>query len=181
MRRALMGLMAAGVLAVFIAASAAGGRRSGGGQAALSDAEKAGLLDLREEEKLARDVYLTLGEVWDLPVFDNIAVSEQRHMDAVKTLLDKYGLADPAAGKGVGEFTEDSGFADVYLALVVKGSESVADALEVGVMIEVMDIEDITEMLQDVKHTDIAKVYKNLLAGSENHLAAFTKLLDALE
>lgn len=52
-------------------------------------------MQMREEEKLARDVYLELYETWDLPVFYNIAQSEQTHMGAVKTLIEKYNLKDP--------------------------------------------------------------------------------------
>ncbi len=71
----------------------------------LSLNEAEGLSFMREEEKLARDVYLTLYDLWGLPLFQNIADSEQAHMDAVKSLLDFYGLDDPAAGQGVGIFT----------------------------------------------------------------------------
>lgn len=49
---------------------------------------------MREEEKLARDVYLTFGEKWGLTLFTNIAKSEQTHTDAVKTLLDRYEIKD---------------------------------------------------------------------------------------
>ena len=43
---------------------------------------------MREEEKLARDVYLTLYDIWGTPAFNNIASSEQTHMDAVLMLID---------------------------------------------------------------------------------------------
>ena len=65
------------------------------GQAALdplSDAEAATLTFMREEEKLARDVYLALYDLWSNPVFSMIASSEQKHMDAIKRQLDAYGL-----------------------------------------------------------------------------------------
>lgn len=39
----------------------------------LTDAETDGILFMREEEKLARDVYLGLADPWDLRVFENIA------------------------------------------------------------------------------------------------------------
>ena len=54
----------------------------------ISDEEATGLIFMREEEKLARDVYLTLYDVWETAVFDNIASSEQTHMDAVLMLID---------------------------------------------------------------------------------------------
>ncbi|NOR83897.1 MAG: DUF2202 domain-containing protein, partial [Ardenticatenales bacterium] len=71
----------------------------------LTDAEASGLLYMREEEKLARDVYLTLFELWDFQSFANIARSEQTHTDAVQRLLERYDLPDPAGGQSVGEFT----------------------------------------------------------------------------
>ena len=71
----------------------------------LTAQEVDGLAFMREEEKLARDVYLTLYDQWNMPVFQNIAGSESTHMDAVLTILDRYGLEDPSAEKAVGEFT----------------------------------------------------------------------------
>ncbi len=61
----------------------------------LTEAEVEGLLYMREEEKLAHDVYVTLYGIWGTPVFQNIANSEQTHTEAVKNLLDIYGLEDP--------------------------------------------------------------------------------------
>lgn len=70
--------------------------------APLTAAQEAGLLRLREEEKLARDVYRTLGAQWELPIFVHIERSEQRHMDRVGDLLWTYGLEDPVPGNGTG-------------------------------------------------------------------------------
>ena len=74
----------------------AGNTNKKGDVEALNAEEEAGLLFMREEEKLARDVYLELFDEWGLRVFENIAESEQKHMDAVLYLLGKYGLEDPA-------------------------------------------------------------------------------------
>ena len=143
----------------------------------LSQDEIAGLTFMREEEKLARDVYLTLYEMWGSQVFSNIARSEQSHMDAVKTLLDRYGIADPAAGKDVGEFT-DQGLQALYDDLAAQGQESLAEALKVGALIEEVDIADLIEELAAVEHSDIQRVYGQLLQGSENHLRAFVSNLE---
>lgn len=72
----------------------------------LSADEEAGLLYMREEEKLARDVYLTTYNLWRLQIFDNIAASEETHTEAVKLLLDRYNLADPVGSNGIGVFTD---------------------------------------------------------------------------
>ncbi len=138
----------------------------------LSQDEIEGLTYMREEEKLARDVYLALYEKWDLRIFKNIAVSEQKHMDAVKTLLDRYDLMDPAEGKGQGVFDNEQ-LQDLYNYLMTQGSISVIEALNVGVTIEQTDIDDLEQEIDNATHNDIVRVYGNLLKGSQNHLAAF--------
>jgi hypothetical protein len=70
----------------------------------LDGAEIDALLLFREEEKLARDLYVNLFEKWDVQSFLNISKSEQNHMDAVLTLLNKYHIEDPAATTIAGEF-----------------------------------------------------------------------------
>ena len=142
----------------------------------LTAAEQAGLLYMREEEKLAHDVYVTLGEKWNLPVFQNIPQSEQTHMNAVKLLLDRYGLPDPATDKAVGVFT-DAKLQGLYNDLVAKGSQSLAAALTVGATIEDLDIVDLQTHLAQTDKADIQLVYENLMKGSRNHLRAFTQTL----
>lgn len=142
--------------------------------ATLSADEIDGLLWMREEEKLAHDVYVALYSRWQLPVFDNISQAETTHTDAVKTLLDRYGIDDPAAGNAEGEFT-DAAIQELYDDLVTRGSESVVAALEVGALIEEMDILDLQARASDVAEID--RVYENLERGSRNHLRAFVKNL----
>lgn len=143
----------------------------------LSEDEITGLLFMREEEKLARDVYLTLYEQWELPIFQNIANSEQSHMDAIATLLDRYGLEDPAAGQDIGEFTNGD-LQALYDELVATGSASLEEALRVGAAIEEIDILDLEEYIAETDRTDIIQVYENLLRGSRNHLRSFARTLE---
>jgi len=128
---------------------------------------------MREEEKLAHDVYQYLYEKWGLPVFKNIVASEQTHTDAIKTLLDRYQIADPAAGNEPGVFASDD-LQALYDQLIAQGSQSSAAALGVGVAIEKLDISDLEQQLAMTTHSDITTVYKNLLRGSQNHLQAFS-------
>lgn len=144
--------------------------------AGLSDAETYWLTHMREEEKLARDVYLFLYDTWQSRIFKNIAASEQTHMDAIKTLLDRYGLPDPAEGKGRGEFT-DPYFQGLYTDLTQGGSVSLVDAFEVGVFIEETDIDDLNAAIRASTHKDLITVFSNLLKGSLNHLKAFNSTL----
>ena len=146
---------------------------AGGGQATpLTDDEKYWMTYMREEEKLARDVYLSLGARWNLPIFTNIAQSEQVHMDSVKTILDRYGIPDPAAGKAQGAFT-DPALQNLYNDLIAQGSASPVEALKAGVIVEETDIADLNKALATTEKNDIRTVYNNLLQGSMNHLNAF--------
>jgi hypothetical protein len=140
--------------------------------AELTPEEAADLAYMREEEKVAQDVYLAFHEQWSLPVFANIAAAEATHMAAVGALLDRYGLADPAAGHPAGVF-DDPALQALYDDLVAQGSQSLAAALYVGTIIEEVDILDLEESIARTGQADIKLVYQNLLRGSGNHLRAF--------
>lgn len=143
----------------------------------LSETEIDGLQFMREEEKLARDVYTLLYEKWGKRVFNNIAQSEQRHTDAIKTLINKYELEDPVKIDTPGTF-EDKDLQNLYNTLIAKGDSSLVDALLVGALIEEVDINDIQKELDEhVDNQDIVFVYDNLINGSYNHLRAFNKNL----
>lgn len=144
----------------------------------VTPAEAEALQFMREEEKLAHDVYLTLYEQWDLRVFNNIARAEQQHTDAVAYWLEYYDLSDPTVGLEFGEFDNDE-LQALYDKLVAQGSESVADALKVGAAIEEIDILDLQERLENTDNSAIVRLFENLERGSENHLRAFVQNLDA--
>jgi hypothetical protein len=142
----------------------------------LADSEKDWLTYMREEEKLARDVYLFLYDKWGSRIFKNISASEQTHMDAIKTLLLRYGLPDPVTDNERGEF-DNSYLQDLYFYLTTQGSISIVEAFEVGVLIEETDIDDLNAAMASTKRKDIKTVYSNLLQGSLNHLKAFVSNL----
>jgi hypothetical protein len=146
---------------------------------ALSTEEITGLIFMREEEKLARDVYSTLFDTWDLPIFSNIAQSEQTHTEAVKTILTKYDIADPVVNDSVGVFT-NTDLQDLYDDLSTQGRLSIKDALTVGATIEDLDISDLQKQLSLTDNDDIKLVYENLLRGSRNHLRSFVAQLTSL-
>ncbi len=131
-----------------------------------------------EEEKLARDVYLTLADIWGTPIFTNIASAEQTHMNAVLGLIDMYELEDPVGNNPIGVF-QNAELQAMYDDLVMTGSESVESALSVGALIEEVDIEDLAIYISATDSSAIVRVYERLLSGSENHLRAFTSQLDA--
>ena len=135
------------------------------------------LLFVREEEKLARDVYLTLNDRYGQKVFENIATkAEQQHMDVMGTLVTRYNLVDPVTDNTVGVFT-DPALLGLYQDLVMRGSTSLLAALNVGGFIEEYDINDLQEAIDEAKAgsnpADIILAYENLMCGSRNHLRAF--------
>ncbi len=140
----------------------------------LSDEELNGLIYMRVEEKLARDVYKTLGELWSVRIFQNIQKSEQRHMDAMKRLIDFYEISDPAENDEVGIFSIVE-FQKLYDELVKQGTISYQEAMLVGRAIEELDIADLEDQLAMVDNPDIRIVYENLKAASERHLNAFNR------
>ena len=143
----------------------------------LSEEERDGLLLMREEEKLARDVYITLYNKWNSQVFNNISESEQRHTDMVADLLQRYDLEDPVKSDDVGKFTNTE-LLKLYGDLVAQGEKSLADAFTVGATIEDLDIYDLERLIDQTDNEDIIFVYDNLHHGSENHMRAFVRQLE---
>jgi len=142
----------------------------------LTAVETANILFLYEEEKLAHDIYVEMYHLYGAYIFENISLSEQRHMDAVEKLIVKYGLVDDVLINSPGSFINGI-IQEEYDRLLEKGMLNLKSALEVGVAIEEMDIADIERMLQETDKGDIDRVLSNLLNGSYNHLDAFTTQL----
>ncbi len=143
----------------------------------LNTDEENGILLMREEEKLARDVYLTLYDKYQVQVFSNIANSEQRHMDSILNLIDKYNLTDPISNDEVGVFSNQE-YQDLYNQLVEQGSSSEIEALKVGASIEDLDIKDLDEWINKSNNDDFIATFKNLEKGSRNHMRSFIGTLD---
>ena len=184
--RALGAMVGAGALGSVLSACGGGSAADGlepvasatgtSGTTTLSAEEIAGLKFMREEEKLAHDVYAALYSVWGATIFDNISQSETTHTETILALLEKYGVADPAAGKAPGEF-EDPELQALYNALIAAGRASLIEGLKVGALIEETDIRDITEKKLATDEADILRVYDSLMCGSRNHLRAFNGAL----
>jgi hypothetical protein len=142
----------------------------------LSAAEYDALVLMREEEKLARDVYLTLHGTLGMNVFINISASEQAHTDLVAVLLTKYDLDDPFTDE-IGVFTNPM-LQDLYNQLIDLGTQSLANGLFVGCTIEDLDIYDLYEFIAEADNRDIRAAYQNLVKGSRNHMRAFHRLYE---
>jgi hypothetical protein len=134
---------------------------------------------MREEEKFARDLYLGFADLYPSAPFASVANAEQKHMDAMLRLLVKYRLPDPAAGKLIGEFT-DAELQALYTALLQRGVAGELDALQVGGLVEEVDLLDLEYSMERTEKTDVEAVYANLACGSRNHLRAFASSVAAL-
>ncbi len=158
---------------------------------------------VREEEKLARDVYATLYDYFyshdmTLGIFNNIAYSEQKHMDAMLKLLEKYGIDDSAKFDGQGEYPDscreydedgedeklcsfnNTDLDNLYFQLITDGKASSLAAFLVGAYIEELDISDLGEAITHAEgYPNIQSVYEHLLCGSGNHLRAFARNIES--
>lgn len=142
-----------------------------GEQIDISNDEMNDMKYMVEEEKVARDVYEYLDDIWNLRVFNNIKQSEERHMQVIKNLLDNYKI-DYNVSEERGIFYNKD-LQKLYNDLIEKGSKSQYDALEVGKEIELTDIADLKNAINKTKDNYIKQVYTNLLSASQNHLRAF--------
>ena len=140
----------------------------------ISQTERDGLILMREEEKLAGDVYAYFYAKYALRPFTNINKSEVQHSGAVLRLLTYFGIADPALTEA-GKFS-NSDIQALYNKLTADGSTA-ENALAVGAFIEEYDIADLRKLIAETQNADIKKVYTNLLNGSYNHIKAFTRVL----
>jgi hypothetical protein len=141
----------------------------------LTADQKLDLAAMAEEEKLAHDVYTQLGALLGGTELERIAASEANHLAAIRNLLAKYGIKDPTAGMDLGRFTTQA-FQDLYDQFYAQGSVSLAAAYDVGVAIEKDDLVRLADAKVGVTAQNVLRVYTNLTAASERHLAAFSAL-----
>jgi hypothetical protein len=128
----------------------------------------------REEERMARDLYAALAQVYGgAAPFANITISEQRHFDAVGRLLADHGIADPSAGLAPGSYADET-IQQLYDGWLEQGSESLAAAYQVGIELETRDISDLEATIAAIDAADVDAVLGRLLDGSRHHLQAFS-------
>ena len=140
----------------------------------LEEAELARILFIREEEKLAYDVYKTMFDKYGATVFQNIPNSELSHMESMLTIIKKYELVDPVDVNPRGIF-KNTALQTLYNQLIEKGNISILSAYQVGALIEELDISDLTSSLAVTNNQDVRLVYDFLNKGSRNHLRSFYK------
>ncbi|MBU0479614.1 MAG: DUF2202 domain-containing protein [Proteobacteria bacterium] len=180
--------------AVYIPALAAPSSQLDGG-------ETSHLIFMREEEKLARDVYITLGALYpDVATFSNIVSSEENHTASMRDKLAQYNIPDPSTDDTVGVFTgAEYGwyFLEKFTELVDWGKTNLLEALYVGAFIEELDLNDIVNCPDVIVDTDngidlgecgllytdnksLIRSYNNLLDGSKSHLRAYVRNIESI-
>lgn len=145
----------------------------------LSDEQLDTLVFIYQEEKVARDTYITLGDIYsNQTVFANIQLSEQEHIDKAEGLCDTYGADTSGINEqNVGEFVVPV-LQELYDTLVAQGSVSELAALNVGEYVELTDIDDL-EHAEIGMPSDVVNTYENLKAGSLSHLDGFRSAIAA--
>jgi len=135
----------------------------------LTDGDIAHLIFMRSEEKLARDVYLTLGAMYpNMPVFHNIACrAEQTHTEQINGLFDKFNISEmdpepdtvtvdgcpdplPVPPDIIGKFGSGNDifkeyFENKYNNLIMEAGVGELEAALVGALIEELDMKDIND------------------------------------
>jgi hypothetical protein len=143
---------------------------------ALTAGERDGILFIREEERMAEDLYLELYKIVKLPIFRNVADSEQIHMDSVAILMDRYGLEDPVQD-GDGVYANET-LQKMYDDLLESGGKSPEDALRAAALVEETSVHDLEKRIRATDKPEIRSVYGGLLMGSEKHLRSFVRALE---
>jgi len=165
----------------------------------LSQANRDDLAYMGNEERLAYDVYMALYDYHKsrgttIRQFENIATnSETKHIETVRALVNKYNISSddltildraPVASSSTPQSSLPSGKYDIssiqnlYNDLITKGRRSVQDALEVGCMVEVTDINDLNPKIDNAMSSgakDLEDAFRFLRDGSYNHYWAFDK------
>jgi len=129
-----------------------------------------------DEERLAKEVYLAIYQRQPVQQLSKIASkAEGKHIDAVKDLAQRYGVATPYQQAGR---YRSSHIQSLYNELYAKGIRSQKDALEVGCIVEVVDVDDLNKYISEAQQAnaqDVVQTYDFLRKGSYNHYWAFDK------
>lgn len=152
----------------------------------LTQEVKDSITYMYSEESLAYDVYTNIYKIQAVDELDNISTrSESAHIEAVNELAIKYDLnmtqypdTDvPYSIEGIGDgHYPVEHIQELYDLLYDKGIQSEQDALEVGCMVEVVDIVDLTEFIAEAEEanaSDVVTIFTALRNGSYSHYWAF--------
>jgi len=164
----------------------------------LTQELKDAIAHMGNEERLAYDIYMNLYSYHlaygdQINQLQNIATrSEQTHVNIVQSLVEKYSLTSEDLSDITSSIADSNtsltdmpsgtyalpAIQTLYDALYTKGTVSVQDALEVGCMVEVTDIDDLDRYItlaEETNASDVKEAFEVLKEGSYNHYWAFDK------
>ena len=165
----------------------------------LTQDNKNDLAFMGNEERLAYDVYMSLYDYHknrgdEIKQLYNISTKgETKHIQKVRDLINKYNITkddltilttSPVSSSTTEQSALPSGKYDIdsiqnlYNTLSSKGKNSVKDALEVGCMVEVTDINDLNPKIEHAISSgaeDLEDAFVFLRDGSYNHYWSFDK------
>lgn len=136
------------------------------------------LYAVREDEKLARDVYTYFFDKFELSPFSRIAKAEANHIAAVERLFYFYSITYPAVGPA-GEFKD--GVRKAYYDNLIEKGVTALEAYKATAYLEEKDVADYTKVLETIQNPNVKMVIENLLKGSVNHLKASVRQIYALD
>ncbi len=160
---------------------------------------KDAIAHMGNEERLAYDVYSNLynyhSQASELfPLYNIATKSESVHIETVRSIVNRYDIqhteltnvtnpvadsSTPLSDMPSGKYGIDS-IQQLYDDLYAKGQKSKQDALEVGCMVEVTDVNDLDNYIQvaeDSNAQDVKAAFEFLRKGSYNHYWSFDKAL----
>lgn len=137
----------------------------------LTASQRTELVAMAQDEKVTQDLYAQFYQTYHLRVFGNIAAAETNHLQAVRTLMARYGITDPTVGQPAGHFSTDAAQA-TYDRLLAQGKTSEQAALNVARGLEQGAIARYSTALNGLTAQDARQVVQHLQAAETRHLAA---------
>jgi len=179
-------MLVAGASGVALFSSSAFAKRGNGnnGDTELTQDQKDRLFFIYQEEKVARDVYIYLGNIYeDESTFASIQLAEQRHMDSAQKLCEKYGIDISMIDESASDYGhfEVTYLQNLYDKCIELSGETLEEALAVGVLVEETDIGTLSDTINGEvgdMPTDVINAYETLREGSYNHLESFEARLE---
>jgi len=155
------------------------GTTDGTTTATLSEAELNDLIYLVKLEKMAYEVYTTLGQTYStMPILGNISEAEYRHWKVLQNLFVKYSETDPTkdgeVDLGIGLYNDDD-MSDAYDEAITYGGVSLLQAMETGAIIEQLELDSLNNALGRTVLPDLTTIYNNFINADGAHLTAFEK------
>jgi hypothetical protein len=137
----------------------------------LTQAQRTQLAVMAQDEKLTHDLYAQFAKIYGTRVFSNLAAAEAQHLTALRTLMQRYGVTDPTAGKAAGVFGSASVQAS-YDQLLAQGRTGQQAALKVAQNLEQQAVARYGGAISGLQAPAAKQVYTHLQAAETRHLTA---------